>query len=956
MAINSFTNDENPDIILTDVLDGQVLVWDNTANALVNATFTQGSGTGEANDAQNLGVTAAREGIFANKVASTLRFKSLVAGSGITLSSDGSEITIAASAGSGNLASLTGTNLGSGSAVFSSFDGTSNLNFRTLTAGNNVTITQSTNEILITADDNASTLNGLADTAFLKTANNLSDVNASTARTNLAVYSKTESDAKFLGNNKHNVADTDGAYDLGSSAIEWRDIYARRLYGTATHALTADSVAGFNAGDYLPLAGGTMTGALTLSGAPTQALHAATKAYVDSSVNSALDGAPGALDTLNELAAAIGDDANFAGTMTTALAGKLATAGGTMGGNIDMAANKVVDLGAPTLATDAATKGYVDTQIAGVSAGADLTLSNLSNAGTARTNLGLGTAATQATGSFLQVGNNLSDLGDAGAARTALGLGTAALSADTAFLQTANNLSDLANAGTARTNLGLGTAALSDAADFLASNATTTNVAEGTNLYYTDARFDTRFGTKSTDDINEGTSNLYYTDGRADARIAAASVGDLSDVDLSGAVNGSILVWNATNSRFEIGSDTDTGITQGQGDARYFQLSATNLPDTDGTYDIGSSTLEYRNIYARKVYAQSTTVETLNGATGGTITGTLNVSGDITASGTLGGTFDLSSSTIGSLSDVDLTGIQNNEILKYNSATSKFTRGTINSDEVTEGSSNLFFTTARSNVAFDARLGAKTSDDIAEGATNQYFTTARGNASFDTRLGTKTTDDLTEGSNLYFTNSRAISALTGATTDNIAEGSNNLYFTNARADVRADARIGLSSIDALSDVDTTTTPPTAGQRLSWNGSAWVPATDSADFSSYSTTAQANALYAPRDASYIPNADNAYDLGSSSREFRGIYANYFYGQSDTVETINGATGGTITGTITANGDITAPNFTGNITALGGPITISSKNVNDVLTWNGVAWTASPAQGGAGGGRGATTLGA
>ena len=132
----------------------------------------------------------------------------------------------------------------------------------------------------------------------------------------------------------------------------------------------------------------------------------------------------------------------------------------------------------------------------------------------------------------------------------------------------------------------MGTAALSDAADFLASNATTTNVAEGTNLYYTDARFDTRFGTKSTDDINEGTSNLYYTDGRADARIAAASVGDLSDVDLSGAVNGSILVWNATNSRFEIGSDTDTGITQGQGDARYFRLSATNLPDTDGTYDI----------------------------------------------------------------------------------------------------------------------------------------------------------------------------------------------------------------------------------------------------------------------------------------------------------------------------------------------------------------------------------
>ncbi|MBG6116800.1 acid phosphatase family membrane protein YuiD [Sphingobium sp. JAI105] len=35
-----------------------------------------------------------------------------------------------------------------------------------------------------------------------------------------------------------------------------------------------------------------------------------------------IDSAPGTLDTLNELAAALGDDANFATTMTTALAGK----------------------------------------------------------------------------------------------------------------------------------------------------------------------------------------------------------------------------------------------------------------------------------------------------------------------------------------------------------------------------------------------------------------------------------------------------------------------------------------------------------------------------------------------------------------------------------------------------------------------------------------------------------
>lgn len=45
-------------------------------------------------------------------------------------------------------------------------------------------------------------------------------------------------------------------------------------------------------------------------------------AAVSAAINTLLDGAPGALDTLNELAAAIGDDADFAATVTAALAGK----------------------------------------------------------------------------------------------------------------------------------------------------------------------------------------------------------------------------------------------------------------------------------------------------------------------------------------------------------------------------------------------------------------------------------------------------------------------------------------------------------------------------------------------------------------------------------------------------------------------------------------------------------
>ena len=58
----------------------------------------------------------------------------------------------------------------------------------------------------------------------------------------------------------------------------------------------------------------------------------AVKTYVDSTVGNAVtnlvDAAPGALDTLNELSAALGDDANFAATVTNGLALKAALSGG----------------------------------------------------------------------------------------------------------------------------------------------------------------------------------------------------------------------------------------------------------------------------------------------------------------------------------------------------------------------------------------------------------------------------------------------------------------------------------------------------------------------------------------------------------------------------------------------------------------------------------------------------
>ena len=103
--------------------------------------------------------------------------------------------------------------------------------------------------------------------------------------------------------------------------------------------------------------------------APVNDLDAATKKYVDDEVAGLVDSAPGTLDTLNELAAALGDDADFSNTVTTSIATKLPLAGGTMTGAIAMGTNKITGLGDPTAAQDAASKNYSDTTFLSLSGG-----------------------------------------------------------------------------------------------------------------------------------------------------------------------------------------------------------------------------------------------------------------------------------------------------------------------------------------------------------------------------------------------------------------------------------------------------------------------------------------------------------------------------------------------------------------------------------------------------------
>ena len=77
------------------------------------------------------------------------------------------------------------------------------------------------------------------------------------------------------------------------------------------------------------------------------------------------------------------------------------------------------------------------------------------------------------------------------------------------------------------------------------SSHTTTDLAEGTNLYYTQSRFDSALGEKTTSDLAEGT-RLYYTTSRADSDAKQALTG------------GTGVTYNRTTGEISIGQPIGT--------------------------------------------------------------------------------------------------------------------------------------------------------------------------------------------------------------------------------------------------------------------------------------------------------------------------------------------------------------------------------------------------------------
>jgi hypothetical protein len=224
---------------------------------------------------------------------------------------------------------------------------------------------------------------------------------------------------------------------------------------------------------------------------------------ITTAVANLVDAAPAALDTLNELAAALNDQVDANG-LAVAIGNKLPLAGGTMSGAIAMGNSKITGLGTPTLNADAATKAYVDGEVTSAnSAATSAAAAALADANTytdEEITDALSTAQNYAWDAEADAKTYADDLNTAEVSARNSAITTAVDALTTSVIEEGSNLyhtdarakssaaalltgATLSNITITGTGAGLTITAENGIAD-----STTSNLVEGTNLYFTDAR------------------------------------------------------------------------------------------------------------------------------------------------------------------------------------------------------------------------------------------------------------------------------------------------------------------------------------------------------------------------------------------------------------------------------------------------------------------------------------
>jgi hypothetical protein len=326
--------------------------------------------------------------------------------------------------------------------------------------------------------------------------------------------------------------------------------------------------------------------ATTKANAARDAAITAATNYTDSSVASLVDSAPGALNTLNELAAAINDDSSFAATVTASLGTKASTSYvdtqitntlNTVGGNLSSHASDTTGIHGIEDTANLATQSLVNSSIA--TAIAPL-------ATTAATTLAISTAiAPLATTSYVDgaIGNATVDQSSLAGVGIDYNASTDQFDIDSTVATktyaetyaddavTDHNAETLNIHGIANTAL-LATLNYVDteidavrddaavAAATLLTGATKSNITITGNKNGLTITAENGVADSTTDNLSEGSNNKYFTDERAQDAVGNAVGTGLSYNDATGAVSVDTTVIQA---RVADISDTEIGYLNG---------------------------------------------------------------------------------------------------------------------------------------------------------------------------------------------------------------------------------------------------------------------------------------------------------------------------------------------------------------------------------------------------------